>query len=1029
MKSKNKIYKFSAADVVLYVKDHVNMANDVVSIIKKKAKSLDQKTINKLSIVNDVVKYIGDLITYTQESIVLDDNVFENTKSNITKVTTIIDMIMTGVVSKIVKFSLLSLVTFPAIILCKIQIWRLVSLIRFIFRRIGLLTMLKISILKKAFENIQSIVDNISYITKELTKLGILAIIGIPALFKSINFMRVLNLFIKVITYTFKSRKLVTIVILKKYFEILEYVTDSIINISSKLIKLGAVSILTTWTIKAARKFVMQLSLFNKLILIAFNKRYIIALMILDKYFRVLHDVIDSLILVSGRVRSLGFVSRWMKGAFKRSFKYIINIAILTKMIITLFKARHVVKMKLLMIYFNTLRNIIEVLQSMSKSLIKLGILSLFVNPLFKTIRLYLIILRRLIGLISMLFNIKIIKLISIKLKLRILKGIFNQLILLAIKTVLLAAASIIATPALLLDIVFVLTLTLFIKVLQIMLRIARIKLKDILGLTVISIALGILIVIAIEIKKLNDVASQIKWKNLFVIMGAILLVAVFSIMIGFAAITILPIIGLATIGLLSIVIVVGLIVLVAVALQYLQSIQLDSEAVKNNVRLVLGCAKDIINMLVEDETEQPEEEKGWLANALKSIGGATLDIISIILRFGTLAMTLLCVGMIYLIAGILKGLQNIKLNKEKVLTSVQIVMDTAKMITNVLFDKNTPNENEPANDKKGVLQSLIDFVGGSLGTLTGLIESIVAAPVLLMTIMSVGMIFVVANMLNKVMEIRLDPEAIRAKINGIIGVAMDISSMINGTYEDPATKPKEEKKGFFAKLGEGAKDMLVGVAKGAMSVVENLAGAGVLASVLPCILSLNTVVSLLDSVNKLKFNPANTKTKVNDIIDVAKSIGVIVSNKDGEIATVDENKVKQYGKFVDYSESYIKTINKLDVSKVKSLGDMYEKMGQFMEKLQDAPINDIADALVNKISPALSDINTSLNKKPTQTTQTTPSNSTNNTSNTQTTQTTPNNLVDSNQPVKQIDYSSMLENIEGLLEQIKKKLSVQPTF
>lgn len=1028
MKSKNKIYKFSAADVVLYVKDHVNMANDVVSIIKKKAKSLDQKTINKLSIVNDVVKHIGDLITCTQENIVLEDNVFENTKSNITKVATIIDMIITGVISKIVKFSLLSLVTFPAIILCKIQIWRLVSLIRFIFRRFSLLNILKISILKKAFENIQSIVDNISYITKELTKLGILAIIGIPALFKSIDFMRGLNLFIKVITYTFKSRKLVTIAILKKYFEILEYVTDSIINISLKLIKFGVASILTTWTIKAARKFVIQLSLFNKLILVTFDKRYIIALMILNKYFLALHDVIDGLILVSGRMRVLGFVSRWMKGIFKRSFQYIINIAILSNLIITLFKSRHIIKMKLLVIYFKSLGNIIDILQSTSKSLVKLGILSLLVNPLFKTIRLYLIMLRRLIGLISTLFNIKIIKLISIKLKLQILKGIFNQLILLAIESVLLAAASIIATPALLLDIVFVLTLTLFIKVLQIMLRIARIKLKDILGLTVIGITLGILIVIAIEIKKLNDVASQIKWKNLFVIMGAILLVTVFSIMIGFAATTILPIIGLATVGLLSIIIVVGLIVLVAVALQYLQSIQLDSEAVKNNVRLVLGCAKDIINMLVEDETKQPEEENGWLSNALKSIGGATLDIISIILRFGTLAMTLLCVGMIYLIAGILSGLQNIKLDKEKILTSVKIVMDTAKMITNVLFDKNTPNENEPDN-KKGVLQSLIDFVGGPLSALTGLIESIAAVPVLLMTIMSVGMIFVITNMLNKVMEIQLDSEAIRAKINGIIGVAMDISSMINGTYEDPATKSKEEKKGFFAKLGEGAKDMLVGVAKGAMSVVENLAGTGVLASVLPCILSLNTVVSLLDSVNKLKFDPANTKTKVNDIIDVAKSIGVIVSNKDGEIATVDENKVKQYGKFVDYSESYIKTINKLDVSKVKSLGDMYEKMGQFMEKLQDAPINDIADALVNKISPTLSDINTSLNKKPTQTTQTTPTNSTNNTSNTQTTQTIPNNPVASNQPVKQIDYSSMLENIEGLLEQIKKKLSVQPTF
>ena len=187
----------------------------------------------------------------------------------------------------------------------------------------------------------------------------------------------------------------------------------------------------------------------------------------------------------------------------------------------------------------------------------------------------------------------------------------------------------------------------------------------------------------------------------------------------------------------------------------------------------------------------------------------------------------------------------------------------------------------------------------------------------------------------------------------------------------------------------------------------------------------LNTIISLLDSVSKLEFDPTNTKTKVNNIIDIAKSIGVIVSNSDGEIATIDEKKVKQYGKFVDYSESYIKTINKLDVSKVKSLGDMYEKMGQFMEKLQDAPINDIADALVNKISPALSDINTSLNKKPAQTNQITQTTTPTTTS--IVTQTTPNNQVTSNQPIKQIDYSSMLENIEDLLEQIKKKLNSQP--
>lgn len=1050
MKNKSKTYKFSATDVISYIQDHIEMTNNISEIVKKRSKSIDQKSIDKLAIVNDAVKNIGELIVCAKENLSIDEKTFEESKLNMLRIPEFINLIITNVLPKILLLSTLSIIVFPAILLCKIQISRIVSLITFAYKKLGLITVLKISLLSGAFENITSIVNNIIYITKELTKMGLIAWIAIPALHKSIIYIRILKTFMLAVFNAFTIKQTLRVRGLQLYFEMLNGVTDSILSITSKLIKLGIVTMLTAWAVKAASKFIIKLVMFNKLILLLFRKRDLAAMLIMEGYFNVMSNVIQSLIFVTKKLKVLGFVVRWTKRSIKHVTEYVVRIAMLSRIITTLFRKRDVITLKILGMHFNALDNIIEILISSSKNLIKLGIVSLLTKPFFKSIRLYLLMLRGFISMLENTFKIKLIKLIKIKLKIRVLKSIFNQLILLAIKSILLAAASIIAIPALLLDIVFILTLTLFIKVLQIMLRIARIKLKDILGLTVIGITLGILIVIAIEIKKLNDVASQIKWKNLFVIMGAILLVTVFSIMIGFAAMTILPIIGLATIGLLSIVIVVGLIVLVAVALQYLQSIQLDSEAVKNNVRLVLGCAKDIINMLVEDETEQPEEEKGWLSNALKSIGGAALDIISIILRFGTLAMTLLCVGMIYLIAGILSGLQNIKLDKEKILTSVQIVMDTAKMITNVLFDKNTPNENEPANDKKGVLQSLIDFVGGSLSALTGLIESIAAVPVLLMTIMSVGMIFVIANMLNKVMEVQLDSEAIRAKINSIIGVAMDISSMINGTYEDPATKPKEEEKGFFAKLGEGVKDLLVGVAKGAVSVIENLAGAGVLASVLPCILSLNTVVSLLDSVNKLKFDPANTKTKVNDIIDIAKSIGVIVSEKDGEIATVDENKVKQYGKFVDYTESYIKSINKLDVSKVKSIGDMYEKMGQFMEKLQNVPISEIADALVNKISPALSDINNNLDKNNQQATQQTQQlqqtnqqlqqaneyNSYNTYNNSTTNNSSTNNYYSqnniqkeqqNNQPIKQIDYTSMLENIEDLLEQIKKKLNTQP--
>ena len=194
----------------------------------------------------------------------------------------------------------------------------------------------------------------------------------------------------------------------------------------------------------------------------------------------------------------------------------------------------------------------------------------------------------------------------------------------------------------------------------------------------------------------------------------------------------------------------------------------------------------------------------------------------------------------------------------------------------------------------------------------------------------------------------------------------------------------------------------------GAVEIMSNIGATGVLATILPSIMMLSSVVDLIKSINELTI-PKDINTKVTSIIDAAKIISDQVRT-DGDVQTIDEDKVKSFGKYVDDSIKYFKNINKLDVSKVKSLGEMYDKMGQFMDKLSDAPISEIADALVNKISPALSDINTNLDKK-----------SKSNTSTQTTTQIPQQSPI---QNTQQIDYTMILENIEDLLEKIKQKMN-----
>ena len=957
MKTKAKTYKFSTADVVSYINDHVEMVNNISEIVRKKSKSIDQKSIDKLAIVNNAVKNIRELIVYTKKNFSIDEKTFEESKSNILRITEFIDSIITNVLRKIFLLSNLSIITFPAVWLCKMQISRIVSLIKYTYKKLSLIMMLKVSLLSGAFENITSIVNNIIYITKELTKMGMIAWVAIPALHKSITYIRILKLFMIAVFNAFAIRQTLRIRVLQTYFEILNVVSDSILSITSKLIKLGIITTFTAWAIKAASKFIIKLAIFNKLILLLFRKRDVISL-------------------------------------------------------------------KILSIHFNALDNITEILISSSKNLIKLGIVSLFVRPLFKTIRIYLIMLHRLISMLKTTFNIKLFKLIKIKLKIRVLKGIFNQLILLAIKSILLATVSLVAIPALLLDIVFVLTLTLFIKVLQIMLRIAKIKFKDILSLILIITVLGLLILIAIEIKKLNDIGSKIKWVNLFMVLGGILLVAVFSILIGLAAMAIIPIIGIAAIGLVALIIVVGLLVLIAFALEYLQSIELNQDAIIRNVMAILDCAEKIKELLFkskENKEPQTDSSSQESKDALKDMGVADPGIIEVLAKFGSLFTTLLSIALISFIAGKLNDLQQLTLNRDAIMTNVGVVLDVSKNITNVLFDKPTnTGEGEGSEDNKSMIESLINFIGGPFKMLSGLLEAIVAIPILLTTILSVGMIYVIAKMLTKIVEIELDGVAIRKKINDIVFTAQSISDMVFGNYEEETPKqPSTEEKSKWTQFIDGAKEVggkVWNATGGALlDAAGNLISGGVLGSLMPSLMSLNVVVDLIKGVQELEFDSTSTTNKINEIIRITKTISSSVSSGTGSIASIDEDKVEIFEDYVDSSIKYFKNINKLDVDKIKSIGDMYDKMGQFMEKLNNAPINDIADALVNKISPALSSIDESIggNKN----------NKKSNNSTTVTTQATD----QSTQTSKQIDYTGMLENIEDLLEQIKKKLNSQP--
>ena len=425
------------------------------------------------------------------------------------------------------------------------------------------------------------------------------------------------------------------------------------------------------------------------------------------------------------------------------------------------------------------------------------------------------------------------------------------------------------------------------------------------------------------------------------------------------------------------------------------------------NVSTIIGYVKDMVKQLnSRDSINSAKDvaERGALISLISLLSPGLANVLESVLGLAFVATSLLSVGAIFLIGKLLNVIANMEWKDptENVTNIIESIKNINKLI-------NTSESTNGDDSKRGLLSNIISLISPGLANV---VDSILSFAFVITSIMTVGAVFIVAKLLNSISTMEYnDP---RTKLETIIGTAKSISEIITRPVKQASGENGEETKldkfkNFVGNTGIGR---MIG---GAVEIMKNIGSTGILASILPNIMMLSTVVDLIKSINELTV-PSDISTKVSSIIEAAK----LVSDQVGEssnIQSIDEDKVKVFGKYVDDSVKYFKHINKLDVSKIKSLNEMYDKMGQFMDKLQDVPIGEIADALVNKISPALSDINNNLDKQSNQTQQTTQQ---------QVVQQTPQNTQQVQQ-VQQVDYTSILENIEELLSNIKQKLNNNP--
>lgn len=331
--------------------------------------------------------------------------------------------------------------------------------------------------------------------------------------------------------------------------------------------------------------------------------------------------------------------------------------------------------------------------------------------------------------------------------------------------------------------------------------------------------------------------------------------------------------------------------------IKYIKFSKEDKETIKDNVKLVIDTAFEVINSILDrdsNDNESKPDERNWIKSVLTNVGNGVKNILDAILAVGFLALTVASVALVIVLAGELKLIEHINLNSQNVKLKINDIIGCAfSVIDSILGPKQEPADSPSS---KSWVAKAIDWVSNSsLGRIfkgiKNITEMLLSVGFLALTIISVGMVYVLAKQLNYIEKIKISDKAVKEKTKLIIDTSYNVINILSNPGVESSSIDKLEK--IYNNIG-----------------------------------NVNKIISMLKSMSDVmsKFNH--------------------ISDKDVENNT---KTISNYIKYVD-------KINTLKIENVKSLTNMFKEMSRLSESI-GGDFDRLADALSEKIAPLLQEL------------------------------------------------------------------------
>lgn len=335
-------------------------------------------------------------------------------------------------------------------------------------------------------------------------------------------------------------------------------------------------------------------------------------------------------------------------------------------------------------------------------------------------------------------------------------------------------------------------------------------------GLALVTVIIGLLFVIAwllTELQKVNLDGEKIK-ENVDIVIGTATSIVTnifksdemedeesdkswIASILGFIGGAIAPVIqaimAVAYLALLTVGI--GCILLIAGMLRLIQELELNQPQIEKNVDIVIDTALMVVDTIFKGPDQNAQKSnKSFLEKVLDYIGSGLILVIKAIMAVAFLAVIILAISLILLIATELRLLQILDLDPDKIKENVSIVINTASMVVDTIFN---PTDREAEASSKGWIATVISWFSPELATI---VQAIMAIAFLAIMIVCILFISILAKELEYLQQIQLDPELIKTNVDTVISTCQ----MVVNSVMDRKDRPDDpSSKGWIRKLLE----------------------------------------------------------------------------------------------------------------------------------------------------------------------------------------------------------------------------------